>query len=243
MSKHGRPDWYNITPMIQVHASEDVNELAARLGSAVLYDRRGNVVMYDDFHRGIDQWTLSSSVGAVLRELRAGANSQSGLYQRLYVPAGAGNYLVASRSSPQPDSGSYSAEVHLSADGAEDCWCVELTTRDGTGYYATGIKYDQGDKTLYYLDEFADWIVFAGGVNEGVGDPAINVLKWAFSQASGVYLRAIFNNVAYSLAGIPICHGSLVGPPSMALYVSLYATATANTSLNLYAAIMTINED
>lgn len=243
MSKHGRPDWYNITPMIQVHASEDVNELATRLGSAVLYDRRGNVVMYDDFHRGIGQWREYSSEGAVLQELRAGANSQSGLYQCLYVPAGAFNFLSVARSSPQPQSGAYGAEVHLSADDAEDYWSVDLFSRFAAVYYHTGIKYDRGDSTLSYLDVEEDWVPFAASISQTHGDTELNVLKWAFSAVDGEYLRAIFNNVAYSLVAIPACYTFFAGTPFQDLIVSTYATASDDTSLNLYAAILTINED
>jgi len=53
---HGGPDWSTGGQISTVHTIEDLGELAARLGSIVTFDRRGNVIAYDDFESGLSKW-------------------------------------------------------------------------------------------------------------------------------------------------------------------------------------------
>lgn len=46
---HGGPDWGTAGPLATVYTIEDIGELAARLGSIVTFDRRGNVTFLEDF--------------------------------------------------------------------------------------------------------------------------------------------------------------------------------------------------
>lgn len=53
---HGGPDWGTTGPLGTVFTMEDMGELAARLGSIVTYDRRGNVIFLDSFEGGLGKW-------------------------------------------------------------------------------------------------------------------------------------------------------------------------------------------
>ena len=60
---HGAPDWFGTTPQGMVHRVADLAELAARLGSPDVFDRRGNVLFMDSFENGQNNWSHGALVG------------------------------------------------------------------------------------------------------------------------------------------------------------------------------------
>jgi len=61
---HGGPDWSTGGQIGTVHTIEDLGELAARLGSPVTFDRRGNVVFLEDFESGDERWQTEGDESA-----------------------------------------------------------------------------------------------------------------------------------------------------------------------------------
>uniref|UniRef100_A0A6M3LZR8 Uncharacterized protein n=1 Tax=viral metagenome TaxID=1070528 RepID=A0A6M3LZR8_9ZZZZ len=54
---HGQPDFGAYAAKVTVGSLADMAELAARLGSIVTLDRRGDVIFFDDFEAPILNWT------------------------------------------------------------------------------------------------------------------------------------------------------------------------------------------
>ena len=54
---HGHPDYGQQAPVSTIYKLEDLGELAARLGSLVTHDRRGDVIGFDSFEAGSSGWT------------------------------------------------------------------------------------------------------------------------------------------------------------------------------------------
>lgn len=60
----GQPDWGAMRPLGVMATMADVGELAARLGSRCVYDRRGNVYYWDDFEGTVNRFrTNTTGVG------------------------------------------------------------------------------------------------------------------------------------------------------------------------------------
>ena len=61
------PDYGRLSAQATVFPVTDLGELAARLGSIVSHDRRGDVIWLDGFEDGLDKWqpTTSGSGAAV----------------------------------------------------------------------------------------------------------------------------------------------------------------------------------
>jgi len=57
----GHPDWGQSAPRLMVSSSLDSGEIAARLGSPVLFNRSGNVLFFDDFEASTLHWAVSTS--------------------------------------------------------------------------------------------------------------------------------------------------------------------------------------
>ena len=58
---HGHPDYGGAAPLATVYTLQDLAELAARLGSIDVFDRRGNVLLLDDFESGIKKWLFGGT--------------------------------------------------------------------------------------------------------------------------------------------------------------------------------------
>jgi hypothetical protein len=58
---HTLKPWTSKYKAIDVYAKTDIAELAARLGSIVTYDRRGDVIFLDSFEDGIVKWEQSGT--------------------------------------------------------------------------------------------------------------------------------------------------------------------------------------
>jgi len=52
----GAPDWFSRTPIQTVHPVEDFGEVAVRLGSPVILDRRGRALLVEDFNQLAGKW-------------------------------------------------------------------------------------------------------------------------------------------------------------------------------------------
>ena len=58
---HGLADWAQAAPTKTIHGLADMGELAVRLGSPDVYERRGNVVFMETFSNGLVSWSGSGS--------------------------------------------------------------------------------------------------------------------------------------------------------------------------------------
>lgn len=60
---HGAPDYFGTNSQSFMHRVADLAELAARLGSSVTFDRRGNVLYVDSFDSGLSGWEETHTAG------------------------------------------------------------------------------------------------------------------------------------------------------------------------------------
>jgi hypothetical protein len=75
----GQPDWGEYSPQEEVSKSLDLAELAARLGSPVIYDRNGTVLFIDTFQYGLIHWYVKTqaecTISACNTKALMGSNS------------------------------------------------------------------------------------------------------------------------------------------------------------------------
>lgn len=153
----GAPDYSNVRAYGPLHRLDDMAELAARLGSPVVYDRAGQVVWFTDFEHG-----LQGSVITVDHENSEGIVSASrsfrGAYSlKMHPRAAASSRVSWIRLLHHLPAGDVGAEIAISLD--TDPLTFELNLSDYAGD-------DQTQAVLKYLPATGNW---------EVGD---NVLGW-----------------------------------------------------------------
>lgn len=110
----GRPDFGQYAPTETIVGLSDLGELAARLGSVVTFDRRGNVILLDDFENGVGPWRPSSLGTNWVFAWDAQYPYSGGFCANMKTPSGAGANLYAERHFSYPVLSKLGTEVCFS---------------------------------------------------------------------------------------------------------------------------------
>ena len=171
-------------------------EVAARLGSIHTFDRRGNILWYDDFEDGLNKWEVSlsgtgPSVALTNAQARKGALScklvsgtSGGAYSQInaYLP-----YNILSR---------MGFESAFTANGdTEYTW--RFWFYDGTNYYEASVTYSATDWLEIWTT--AGWVAVAN-VPLLHSDSLFHILKLVVDPITHKYVRLILNNTEYDVS-------------------------------------------
>jgi hypothetical protein len=194
---HGTPDWGLTTGAVTTYHWADLDELAARLGSVVSFDRRGEAAWYDDFEHGLGRWT--SNLGGT------GAAADLSLAYKRQGAVSA--HLRAGYTSPYLSQISARVRLpNLSRCGLEASFAIV----DVTGYITlalvvfTGsrvvwgsLRWGINTKTHEYLDESGVWQTLALNQTAWVGAYGWHTMKLVIDPVNEQYLRFIIDQTTY----------------------------------------------
>ena len=240
---HGRPDWYNITPMIHIHASEDVNELAARLGAADVWDRRGNVVFIDNFRAGLTKWGSNvlddnSSVTLEIRMSRLG-----GFLARLDAAALAADFAEIYQSVPVSLADVCGFEVGPVWANNTPEFTVYVMHDDATDIYDYAIKCEPDLPKLSYLNDAGGWTPISTSNMGDITSTIVHSVKLVIDLATREYVRCLFDGVAYSLVELGAYRSDDGGNIGLGAFMRSGKYSAGASVVDLDYGIFTINED
>lgn len=227
---HGTPDWWGTEPTTTVHKVSDLGELAARLGSIVTFDRRGDVVWLEDFESGLTHhWAntfpgtsailLSSAYsrnGAYSAKLQTGAVSgdKAGIYRYFQVPAPRKIGVECS----------FSLDSHVSA---IEVWAEYF---DGTHYHRFAVKYLPGSDKWQYRNSGGTYSDLLTAIVYPINPMIFQTVKLVFDLDSDEYARFIANEQAEPMAGIAGQSDTSDTPASLYAHVEIL-TDDANVAI------------
>lgn len=223
---HGFPDWGTGGPAATIHSIQDLGELAARLGSPDTFDRRGNVLWYDDFESGVEKWLSIPSPGGPLPEWTAGA-SRNGSYSCYLETTAAENVsTLIYKYLPYPVLSGIGFEFSVANMGL---WLnligtLTVTTADHT--YTVSIKYEHATGKFYYWPDEGDWVETGITLKLQVSSTLFHTIKMVGDFANKEYMRLIVNNREASLDGLAIRETDPATEPLLGLMVQLYNSGT-----------------
>ena len=238
---HGRPDWYDYAPMVQVHASEDINELAARQDHINVYDRRGNVVHVETFAQGTGGF-YSYATGAASLALSAAYSRTDGLALCCYTYGNTADVVNLSWSQGIQAALSRGLEVSWSATAQHGIIELYLGHDDGAHQWLGGIRYSYETTTLYYYDSSDNWIVIDATLVLSAGATVWHFCKIAVDFEEHQYLRVLVDSHSYSLAGIGLNSSLSVTPGIDYWMVSPQGGGAVASDYYIDSVIATINE-
>jgi hypothetical protein len=198
---HTGPD-YGLGTVKEIgFALDDMGELAARLGSIVTFDRRGDVVWFDDFEDGKHKWANSGTSGFASDWVTGKSRSGGFCYQ---LKPGTGDNGNGQMLHYQPLSVVGRAGFEISWTHTVDHKYVEieLTFHDGATSHKAVIRYNDVDDTMEYWPASGGWTVFQSGIAINHSHNVFNTFKMVADFASDEYIRAMLNDTETSLAGI-----------------------------------------
>lgn len=239
---HGTPDWGASKPTTTVYTVSDMAELAARLGSIVTYDRRGDVVWMDTFEDNLNKWyqwvngtgaaaALSTDLaknGAKSAKLTTGNNTfdQTALYRF------GGPMFIDSRTGIEV-SFILNAKVNL---------IFSMTTFLATELYTAKVKIDPVAETLSYQNLAGAWVVLMAGLTVRPINTWHTLKLVADFSASKEYVRLLLDNLSPDVSGIKVYKKVEVNTEHFEVIVNAQVLEAANHSMYVDDFIITQNE-
>ena len=208
---HGMPDDGNIVYEENLYRSDDLGELAIRLGAPGAYIRSGHVIWQDNFTQGISQWI----------QMPLGVDSVALLDNAAWVTGGVGLQLYADDSDPGlilltrlvgiPYAGRYGLAAMIILDPTTyqismGCYALHAFPRQ-----EYRITYDHVAKTLAYFSSAGAEVVFADAVAVEDGAIVAYPAKLVFDSVKREYVKFFFAGVEYDLSGLG-CRTAAVAP-------------------------------
>lgn len=238
----GQPDFGVYAVKETVSGLADLGELAARLGSINTFDRRGDVVWFDDFENDLSAWyelgngtdhdaymsAESARNGAFSCKLITGKTL--GQWSKI-IHLGAG--LVISK---------IGIEVSFTLTGDLDEFKVRLVIYNSEFVCYPEIRYYRSTKELKYIDTEGDPITFATNVWLSPNSQLYHTLKFVFDQPNRRYNRVILDNVSYDLSNIAVSEDESDGYPRYWIELSTVASKGENITSFVDDVIVTQNE-
>lgn len=239
---HGNRDYFTSIPMSTVYSMIDLAELAARIGSIVTFDRRGNVVWLDGFEEGIAQWERLGS-GADWKVDISTDRAFSGGYSCILKPHSGGSlYAAIERAHYALPKGKIGLELAFSLSLYLSVFALYCVIYQGGKQYVFKIKYVWDDLAWYYLDVNNVYQKLLDGDDLATDDILWCRCKMVFNTEKGEYVRFLLNDKVYDMSGIDgpvanIDHRSLI-----LLGIEVFGESGQSPSNYVDNIILTINE-
>lgn len=188
-------------------AVSDMGEVAARLGSIVTYDKRGDVVDFDNFEDAVLKWSVFESGGEVYPhsvDVKSGSQSVA-----LSTEAGLGSYVELIKFIAVTASKRLGVELSFGGElvGRLD---VFLLYRDGIHYYQSVVRLDMTNHLLYIYDgDLEDYILVAdiGLLSYELGNHFFHTMKVVCDFVTGKYVRVLLGASEWDISTISIYRG------------------------------------
>lgn len=167
----GLPDYSQPKPVGQVpvgpiHTLSDMGELAARLGSPITHDRRGDVIWIENFEGQFDsgRWQKSGTGDYTIEQ--SAITSRNGTFScRLLTDTDEDDYCRLLRYSPYPVLGHIGLELSFTLPLNFKYIQIEMHLYDETNIIAARIRYHLQDKKIEFVNSDNAWADLATEVN------------------------------------------------------------------------------
>jgi len=239
---HTRPDYSTKQKMATIYGDVDNAELAARLNSPITFDRRGNIVFYEDFTSALLQWgTASGGVGAAWN-IDATTSLINGTSLKITVGSGAGTNTSISRMFSILPFKRIGFEAAFTMHAGLDEFEINLRAYDGTNYFAGRAAVDRANTRVEINDDAGANVDLASPVGTYSNVRLFHVLKLVVDLQTSSYVRVIYDNNEYDASAYGLQTVASGNDPYI-LWTLLYRTSAAATrDVNIDRLILTQNE-
>jgi len=209
----GQPDGGMYAVKEVAGSVSDVGELAAMLGSIVTYDKRGDVIDFDDFESPVLKWVVSTAgLGGTAQLLSTSVKkgSQSCLLHGL---GGADSYIQILKSLGMQGTKRLGYEVSFSIPNTNGVLELRIIYQDGTTEHRAGLQFNPLTTVVSVWDDTPAWVPIAiyGVIN--TVNMMFYTVKMVVDFATLKYVRVLFNQHQYNVETISVETPGGVGAP------------------------------
>lgn len=241
---HGHEDYLEAAQASTIYTLQDMGELAARLKSIDLFDRRGNVIFLEDFQGSLAKgWTSVGGGGATVT-----ISNESSRFGDFSCKLSTGNIVNS-----WAQYGLMLAYPVLSKIGFETSFYVVdvsdvsgidffLYLYDGTTAWYTEVYWDATNDTWYYQNSTGAYTALSPTAKIFEGSNHYNFLKLVVDFVNNKYVRLIHNSRTYDLADLPLYSAASATSPRLVVSVKNVTAVADNCLVYLGHMIVTQNE-
>jgi len=238
----GIPDDGNIVKAGDLYRLDDMAELAVRLGSIYSYHRYGDVVLMEDFERGLAKWSIyafPTGSYAKLSTTRALSGNQS---LECHVVAGTLSRVLVRKAVAPLVPGPIGLEVAMSYDGSVYGFGMAVVYYTGTKSYSAEVDY--GFSTHHLRAS-----TFGGGYRD-FGDTGelynglkmFHIFKMIVDTELNRYFRVYLDNTAYDCSDLDLASTDSTERPRLEIYFLIIGPASGEGTVWLDDIVLTQNE-
>lgn len=201
---HTLPDYTTKYKMATIFGQIDTGELAARLNSINLFDRRGHTVLMDDFEAGILRWDNDGAGTNHSETINAGAAKSGTQSLKLTAGEGAGGQSWIYKYLGIPVVGKLGAEFSFTANADTNYMSIDFRWLDGSKYYKAYIKYEPAVDRFRYLNKDNAWTDLITNIKLVESSNTFHTLKVVIDTDSLEFVRFLLNNQLVNLSGVAL---------------------------------------
>jgi len=217
-------------------------ELAARLGSIDVYDRRGNVIWMDDFNKGKGSWAegLYGTGAAIAIDttypkwppfcLKMTGGSDAGRSCQIF------NHVA-----PQV-LGPVGLESSVAFTSVFSALRIAIINYDGTNRYISTIELNDASDKIYYLDSGGSYVELDDLPNLVDAYGEYHSLKLVADLSTNKYVRFMINQTEYDLSAYSMQTVANTEAPKVLVRLYFYSNTGSNNTCLVDGVIVTQNE-
>ena len=239
---HGSPDYGPRRPLTVVYPIGDMGELAARLGSNALFDRRGHTLWFDDFGDTITKWEIDTTGAGGAVELSTARVHIGTKSARLTPGSAAGNRAGVKKKlgAIQPTKIGFGLAVSICDTHKEHV--LEIEYYDGYLYHFAAIRYDHNLSVLQYQNTDEAFVTFASNIALHDYQSLFYNFKLVIDLNSKKYTRFLTDSKEYDLSSYSYATLTSASTPLLICTYRVYNHAIGNTHSYLDSVRITQNE-
>ena len=212
---HGIKPYGRTLAQQTIYGVQDMSELAARLGSIDTHDRRGDVVMLEDFEGTLGRWnvnTLPLGGTGTISPLRGRSGSFSA---RLDMMPGAGSWTELEGALPFPVLGNMGLEFSFSGILGLQHVILNFYLHDGTNFLNPYLVIGIHDDIIEILNDAWVLVTVAVGVDLLSWDNCFHTTKLVMDFTARRYVRLVLDGTTIDLSMYNLFVAPSVISPSM----------------------------
>lgn len=239
---HGGPDWSTGGQISTVHTVEDLGELAARLGSIVTFDRRGNIIFLDDFESGIEKWTHESFAGGEGLAWSSIHARNGDFSAKLTTDDHTNDDAVMIATIPYPALSQIGFEFSFLRDSYLKQITIAIELETGADVVSAGATWTAATKTWTVTDKDGAVHNLTPTITLGIDYPMFFTVKLVADFINRNYIRLIINNTEFNLSGITLPVSAPGPSPKLQGFIVILTNSNDVCSLYVDDVIVTQNE-
>lgn len=238
----GAQDWSLYRRDSTTYSLQDLAELAARLGSIVTFDRRGDVIHIETFDHGYSMWIPGIDGAGGNTGLNTSYFLSDGVSLALTAGSDEGRYTLVYDSHPYPGLNRMGLEIRFTLAAETRRFRASLNIYDGTLLHRARVSYYPATETLSYEDVNGDEQPIATDLTLIANPRHFHVLKFVTDLATRSYTRAILNDTEYPLDNPTYATSPSALDAILQTVFAVYATSGNNPTIYIDNAIVTQDE-